>query len=120
MDLKCVTAGSGGYFYKSHLPKLGPGSQQTSPDDTVQIIPELSSLACKADAGIQQSPVLTNHNRNISTGPLSTASSIMDLLPRKGAEGVKARPTCLSDSAVPSPDSQKVSYDILLLFPQIN
>ena len=119
--MKCVTAGSGGYFYKSHLPKLGPGSQQTSPDDTVQITKELSSLTCKAHAGIQQSRVLTDHNRNVSTcSPLSTASGIMNLLPREGVERVEARSTHLSDNAVPSPDSQKVSYDILLLFLQIN
>lgn len=120
MDLKCVTVGSGGYFYKSHLPKLEPGSQQTSPDDTVQITKELSSLTCKAHAGIQQSRVLTDHNRNISTCPLSTASGIMNLLPHEGAERVEARSTHLSDSAVPSPDSQKVSYNILLLYLQIN
>ena len=68
MDLTCVNAGSGGYFYKSHLPRLGP-SQQIS-DSREQSTEESTNLSSIADEGIHRFlPSVTGHDRN--TCPLS-------------------------------------------------
>lgn len=106
VDLKCVTAGSGGHFYKSHLSRLGPTQQIL--DDTVQIREELTSLTLtsKADAGIQQSLILTDDNRN--TCPLSAASGVRDLISQKVAGRVEARSIHSRDTAGTSTDFQKV------------
>lgn len=46
MDLRCVNAGYGGYFYKSHLPRLGPSQQMShSKEQSTEELPSLSSKA---------------------------------------------------------------------------
>ena len=68
MDLRCVNAGSGGHFYKSHLPRLGP-SQQIS-DSREQSTEESPSFSSITDEGIHRFlPRVTDHDRN--TCPLS-------------------------------------------------
>lgn len=104
--MKCVTAGSGGHVYKSHLPRLGPTQQIL--DDPLQIREELTSLtlSSKADAGIQQSPIMTDDNRN--TCPLGAASGVSDLMSQEVAGRVEARSNNLNDTAGTSQDFLKV------------
>ena len=77
-------------------------------DDTVQITEELTNptFASNAGAGMQQSPMIADHNRN--TCLLSAASGVTDLMSQEGAGRVKARSIHSSDTAVTSPDTQKV------------
>ncbi|XP_078383072.1 uncharacterized protein LOC144665666 isoform X2 [Oculina patagonica] len=107
VDLICVTAGSGGLLYKSHLPKLGPTQQIL--DETVQIREELTSLtlSSKADAEIQQSPTMTDDNRN--TCPPSAASGVRDLMSQRVAGRVEPGSIPLSDAAGTSQDLLKAS-----------
>lgn len=72
MDLRCVNAGSGVYFYKSHLPRLGPSQQiSDSSDQSTEESPSFSSIT---DKGIPQFlPPLKD--RDLNTCPLSITSS---------------------------------------------
>lgn len=66
MDLRCVNAGSGVYFYKSHLPKLGP-SQQIS-DNRDQSTEESPSFSSITDEEIHQLLPVKNHDITSSGG----------------------------------------------------
>ena len=72
MDLRCVNAGSGDSFYKSHLPRLGPFQQIADSRD--QSTEESSSLSSITDEGLDHFlPPVKDHDRN--TCPLSITSS---------------------------------------------
>ena len=71
MDLRCVNAGSGVYFYKSHLPKLGPSQQiSVNRDQSTEESPSFSSIT---DEEIPQLLPVKDHDRK--TCPSSITSS---------------------------------------------
>lgn len=84
--MRCVNAGYGGYFYKSHLPRLGPSRQMSHNKE--QSTEELPSLSSKADGGIDDD----TRSLNLTSGATDSTGS----LPQEGAGSVD----------VTSPDSQ--------------
>lgn len=96
MDLRCINAGCGGYFYKSHLPRLGPSRQMSHSKE--QSAKELPSLSSKTDGEIQRLlPSVKDDDRDTCTLNLTCgATDSTGSLPQEGAGSVD----------VTSPDSQ--------------
>lgn len=89
MDLKCITAASGGLFYKSHLPRLGP-FPQTSPDVEQSPDEPVTGLKSSSLAGEQEDSFVVSHNssiRPLCTEAGSTVSEGLQL--QTGAKGVE-------------------------------
>lgn len=75
MDLRCVTDAGEVYFYKSHLPRLGPSQQ--IPDSRDQSTEESSSFSSITDEGIDQFllPVKDHDVNTCSSSITSSAGS---------------------------------------------
>lgn len=89
MDLKCITAASGGLFYKSHLPRLGP-FPQTSPDVEQSPDEPVTGLKSSSLAGEQEDSLVDSHNRSIRPLCTEAGSTVCEGLQlQTGAKGVE-------------------------------
>ena len=69
----CVNPGSGGYFYTSHLPRLGPSEKISDSSD--QSTEESSSFSSITDDGIHQFLPPVNDGNTCSSSIPSSAGS---------------------------------------------